>query len=91
MTIPVMVQPAQGQFDAFLVGAPEVTATASTREEALAKLETAISRRVEQGELVMLEIPLRGFASVFGAFRDDPTLQEICDEAYRQRDADIQK
>jgi hypothetical protein len=91
MTIPVMVHPARGLFEAFVVGAPDMNATASTREEALSKLETAISKRVEQGELVMLDVPPRGLASVFGAFRDDPTLQQICDEAYRLRDAEIQE
>jgi hypothetical protein len=91
MTFPVMVHPTQGRFEAFLVGAPEVIATASTREGALEQLEKAISERLHQGELVMLEVPRRGLASLFGQFRDDPTLQEICDEAYRSRDANIQE
>jgi hypothetical protein len=89
MTFPVMVHPTEGRFEAFLVGAPGVIATASTREEALEQLEKAISERLHQGELVMLEVPPRGLASLFGKYRDDPTLQEICDEAYRLRDESI--
>ena len=89
MIFSVSVQPANGRFKAELVGAPDVNATAATREEALAKLETAISKRVEQGELVQLEVRRRGLAGLFGKFRDDPTLREICEEAYKQRDADI--
>ena len=89
MIFSVTVQPTNGQFKAELVGAPDVNATAATREEALAKLETAISKRVEQGELVQLEVRRRGLAGLFGKFRDDPTLREICEEAYKQRDADI--
>lgn len=27
----------------------------------------------------------RGLSSLFGKFRDDPTLREICEEAYRER------
>jgi hypothetical protein len=88
MAFAVMVRPTLDRFEAILVGAPGVTATAPTREEALTKLETAISERLERGELVMLEISPRGLASLFGKYRDDPTLQEICDEAYRKRDAD---
>lgn len=91
MTFPVLVHPTQGLFEASLVGAPDVRATAATREEALAKLETAISKQMDQGELVMLEVRHRGLAGLFGKFRDDPTLREICDEAYKERDADVQE
>ena len=91
MTFPVIVHPTAGQFEAALVGAPDVSATAATREEALAKLEAAISKRVEKGELVALAIRRRGLAGLFGKFRDDPTLREICEEAYKERDAEVQE
>ena len=91
MTFPVVVHPAEGQFEATLVGAPDVRATASTRAEALPKLEAAISERLDQGELVMLEVRRLGLAGLFGKFRNDPTLREICEEAYQQRDADRQE
>jgi predicted RNase H-like HicB family nuclease len=87
MTFPVLVQPANGQFAATLVGAPDVRATAPTRAEALAALETAIEQRVAQGDLVALEIGRRGVSRLAGKYRDDPTLREICEEAYRQRDS----
>jgi hypothetical protein len=89
MTFPVMVHPSQGLFEATLVGAPDVRATASTREEALAELEAAILKRLDQGELVALEIRRRGLAGLFGKYRNDPTLREICEEAYKERDADV--
>jgi hypothetical protein len=91
MTFSVMVHPAAGQFEATLVGAPEVTATAPTRTLALAALETLIEKRVQQGELVTLEIGRKGLTGLFGKYRDDPTLQDICDEAYRERDADVRE
>ena len=56
MTFSVSVHPVSGQFEASLVGAPEVCAMAPTRVAALAALETLIEKRVEQGELVNLEI-----------------------------------
>ena len=86
MTFPVLVHPADGQFEATLVGAPDVRATASTREEALAAVESAIKNRLEKGELVALEVPRRGLSGLFGKFRDDPTLRDICADAYRLRD-----
>ena len=89
MTFSVIVHPAAGQFEATLVGAPDVRATAATRILALAALETLIEKRVQQGELVTLEIGRKGLAGLFGKYRDDPTLQDICDEAYKERDADV--
>src|SRR5712671_1575041 len=91
MTFRVIVHPTAGQFEAALVGAPDVSATAATREEALAKLESAISKRLEKGELVALEVRRRGLAGLFGTFRNDPTLREICEEAYKERDADVRE
>lgn len=91
MTFPVVVHSSQGHFEASLVGAPDVCATAPTRAEALANLESAISKRLDQGELVMLEVRRRGLAGLFGRFRDDPTLREICEEAYKERDTDMQE
>jgi hypothetical protein len=91
MVFSVIVHSTPGQFEASLIGAPEVRATAPTRAEALAALETAIEKRVEQGELVNLEIGRKGLAGLFGKYRDDPTLQDICDEVYRERDADVRE
>ena len=91
MNFSVMVHATHGLFEAELVGAPDVAASAPTRAEALAALETALENRVEQGELVTLEIGRKGLAGLFGKYRDDPTLQDICDEAYKERDADVRE
>ncbi len=91
MTFPVTVHPANGQFRAALVGAPDVHATASTPEQALAALESAIAKRLDQGELVALEVGRRGLTGLFGKYRDDPSLREICETAYRERDADVRQ
>jgi hypothetical protein len=91
MTFPVMVHPFNGQFEARLVGAPEVRVTASTRKEALSALELAIAERLDQGELVALEIRHGGLTQLFGKYRDDPTLREICEAAYQERDADMRQ
>lgn len=89
MTFSISIQNAAGQFEASLVGAPDVRAVAPTRALAIAALETALEQRVAQGELITLEIGRKGFAGLFGKYRDDPTLQDICDEAYRERRADV--
>ena len=38
----------------------------STREEALVALESAIAKRLDQGDLVALEVRRRGLAGLFG-------------------------
>ena len=88
MTFSVIVHSTSGQFEAAVLGAPEVNAIASTRDEALTALESAIEKRVQQGELVNLMVGRKGIAAFAGKYHDDPTLQDICDEAYRERDRD---
>jgi predicted RNase H-like HicB family nuclease len=89
MTFPATVHRSNGQFVAALVGAPDVRATAGTREEALAALQSVIAERLDEGKLVALEVGRRGLSGLFGKYRDDPTLREICDAAYKQRDAGL--
>src|SRR5437899_1769075 len=72
MTFPVTVHPSDGRFEAALIGAPNVSAVASSREEALSALESAIAKQLDQGELVMLEVRPSGLADLFGKYRDDP-------------------
>lgn len=91
MTFPVTVHPSDGQFEAALVGAPDVRAATSTREAALVALESAIAKRPDEGELVGLEVRRRGLAGLFGKHRDDPTLRDICATAYQERDADVRE
>jgi predicted RNase H-like HicB family nuclease len=87
MTFPATVHPSNGAFEAALIGVPDVRATARTREDALAALKSVIAERLDQGELVALEVRRRGLTGLFGKYRDDPTLREICEAAYQDRDA----
>jgi len=89
MTFPVIVEPSEGRFTAVLVGAPEVRGVGSTREEAITALKMEISQRIGRGELLALEIDARGAADLGGKYAADVTLSEICTEAYRQRDAEL--
>src|SRR5689334_22634254 len=83
MDFPVVVQSWDGQFAASLVGDPDVRAVAESREAALAGLESAIVKRVAKGELLTLSIGTKSLSDLAGTYRDDPFLQEICDEIYR--------
>jgi len=90
MTFTVLLKPENGHFTASLVGAPEVRATGNSRDASLSGLREQISLLLADGELTMLDVPSGSVAGVVGRFADDPTLQDICDEAYRARDVEME-
>ena len=89
MTFSVMVSPFEDRFAAALVGEPEVRAVGQTREAAIAALKAEVTQRVGRGELITLDIDLVGITSLAGKYSDDPTLESICADAYRERDSEI--
>lgn len=88
MTVTVVVQESDGQFSASLVGSSTLQAVRPSRSEAIAALERELAAKVAKGELVDLEVHPIGVSGLTGKFRDDPALREICDEIYRERDAE---
>jgi predicted RNase H-like HicB family nuclease len=89
MNFPVSIEPSGDRFTAALLGAPEVCVSGETREAAIAELRRVVSQRVTDGQIVSLDISPSSVTDFIGVFRDDPTLDEICEEAYRQRDAEL--
>ena len=88
MSLPVFIHQDNGCFVATLVGVPEVSVSAPTREGALALMQVALQQRMWRGELVLLDVPAKGIMAIAGKYRDDESLIEICEEIYRQRDAE---
>ena len=93
MTFAVLVEPQDDRFVASLVGAPELRVLGSTREQAIASLRNEIAQRVRRGDLLSLEVDVNviGVASLAGTYATDPTLHEICADAYRERDAEFRE
>ena len=89
MTFAVMVETTDDRYTAVLLGAPEVQSTGSTAAEAVDALRKEIERRTRSGRLCAVDVQTVGLSTFAGKFRDDPTLREICEEAYRLRDEDI--
>lgn len=87
MTFPILVQPTDGRFQASVLGSPAISADGATKEEALDALRASINQRLAKGELVLLDVPYRAVTDFAGLFKDDPTLKEIVEEIYRERDA----
>ena len=88
MTFPVWVEACDGQFAASLVGVPKVRVVVTTRSRSLEALKAEIEHRVALGELLSLEIEPVAVTSLAGKYDTDPTLQTICENAYRKRDAE---
>lgn len=87
MTFPILVQPHAGRFQASVLGSPAMTADGATKEEALSALRSNINQRIATGELVLLDVPHRAVTDFAGLFKDDPTLEEMVKDIYRERDA----
>jgi hypothetical protein len=90
MTVPVLVESANGQFCASVVGSPQLRCVRPSRAEAIAALQGELAHKLAAGELVNLEIVPLGVSGLAGRFQDDETLAAIREEIYRERDADKQ-
>lgn len=88
MSFPVLIQQQNGDFVAMLLGAPSVRVTSPTRALAIAEMQGVLQERIVEGEIVLLDLPSQGIMALAGKYRDDPTLQEICDEIYQERDGE---
>ena len=88
MSFPIFVEAVNGQFEASLIGAPSVRVVKPNRAQAIAGLKAEIQHRVELGELLSIEIDTASISSLAGKYGSDPTLREICDEAYQLRDSE---
>jgi hypothetical protein len=86
VTVPILIQQTDGQFYASLAGSSEISCVGATRVEAVAALQTELAQRVAAQELMDLEIQPLGVTGLAGRFHDDPTLREIRDEIYRERE-----
>lgn len=88
MTVSVFIESTGGQFCASVVGSPQLRCVRPSRAEAIAALQNELAQKVAAGELVNIDLPPVGVSGLAGLFKDDPTLSEIIDDIYRERDAD---
>ena len=89
MSLAILVEQSGADYSASVPGIPQMRFVRPSRADAVVALEAEIRRRVQAGELLPIELTAGGVTNLAGLFRDDPTLAEICDEAYRLRDAEV--
>ena len=88
MSVSVLVEQSEGQFCASPLGMAELRFVGPSRLDVLTSLRRALARKLANGELVDLETEPLGLSGQSGRFRDDPSLCEIRDQIYRDRDAE---
>jgi len=86
MSFPVLVESEKGRFVASLVGIPNVRAAEPTRSQAILSLKAKINQNAETGKLLFLKPDAPGISTLAGKYKSDPTLRDICEEAYKKRD-----
>ena len=86
MTVPVWVEQLNGTFTASVPGVPRVHSENASREKAIDGVRQQLRTGLASGHLVMVDVDFVGVSGLAGTYADDPTLQEICAEAYRLRD-----
>jgi alpha-D-ribose 1-methylphosphonate 5-phosphate C-P lyase len=86
MTIPVWVEQQNGRFMASVLGAPQVSADASTKEQAVAAVTALFQNRMTSGEVVIVNVPTPlPFRQV--SPEETEAWRELREEIYRERDA----
>jgi hypothetical protein len=90
MSFPIVVEMQNGHFIASLAGVPNLSVVEATRTQAIAALKAELQQWIERGELLTVEVETIGVSDLAGVFSNDPTLREICEQAYQMRDAEIQ-
>jgi hypothetical protein len=76
-----------GQVSAQLLGAPDLSATAATFEEALERLRAQLQEQVNLASLVAIEIPRRHpLMERAGYLKDDPDFEEYVGEIRKFRE-----
>lgn len=86
MNIDVKITKANGTFTASVLGDPSIRVEAPNPSVAIQQLRIILERMVHDGELTSIEVSGNGIADFVGILKDDPTLEEMVAEIYRQRD-----
>jgi hypothetical protein len=88
MTVPVLIEETNGQYEAKLAGEPSLRAVAATRSDAISALKRQLQSKESKGELCWLSLNPTPISDLAGTWADRDDLDEMVAEIYRQRDAE---
>ena len=78
-----------GQFTAELLGAPDIQATAATREAAIEQVHSLLQYQVNMGSIAAIETPRRHpLMDRAGWAKDDPDFDDFLEEIRKFREED---
>jgi len=89
LTYPVLIEQEQDSYKAMVWGLPDCQTTGKTREAALVSLRQLLEARLENAELVSLDIERpqsdNPWMKLAGKYKDDPQFDQMLDyiQAYR--------
>jgi hypothetical protein len=76
-----------GQFTAELLGAPDIQATAATREAAIEQVRARLQYEVNMGSIAAIETPRRHpLMERAGWAKDDPDFEDFLEEIRKNRE-----
>jgi predicted RNase H-like HicB family nuclease len=90
LTYPVLIEQEQGNYKAMVLGLPDCQTRGKTREAALVSLRQLLEARLENAELVSLDIERpqsdNPWIKLAGKYKDDPQFDQMLDsiQAYRR-------
>jgi hypothetical protein len=78
-----------GRFTAELLGAPDIQATATTREAAIEQVRTRLDHQVNMGSIAAVETPrAHPLTDRAGSLKDDPTFDDFLEQIRKFREED---
>ena len=86
MNLTVMFERSNGTVSAAVPGIPFLRAEGPSEEAAAEALRAQLRSSLARRAIGFIDVDPVGLSGIAGTYRDDPSLQDICDEAYRLRD-----
>jgi hypothetical protein len=88
MSITAIFEKTNGKYSATVAGIPWLRADGASQDDVVRSLTDQVRDGLANGSVILLDVESKGLSGIAGTYRDDPSLQDICDEAYQLRDAE---
>jgi hypothetical protein len=86
MDLAIKLDQLNGHYSAALLGNPELHAEGPTPEEAVEAIRRRVQDEINRSRILMIHVDAHPVVAMAGILKDDPTLDEMVAQIYRQRD-----